>query len=109
METPVEETSAALLKEWEEAATELQRANASILEPWEQEFCERMALREKPLSATKQAKAASGLAGREVTVAEIKRLRDRRAYRTLKYSIRAHRQEVLDEARGIMLETLPDA
>jgi hypothetical protein len=81
----------------------------SRLEPWEHAFCELMAQRTKALPKTKQAEAASLLAGFPVSVQEVTKLRDRRAYRVLLYALKSKRQEVLDEARSIFLDGAPKA
>ena len=87
----------------------MRRKNASMLEKWEEEHARWKAFTENPIPLTKQALACSGLAGREVTVAEVKALRDKRAWKNLVAQLRADRQEKIDEARAIMNETLPEA
>jgi len=73
------------------------------------EFCELMAQRDKPLPKTKQAEAATLLAGFPVSAKEVEELRHRRAYRRLLYELKAKREEVLNEAKSIFLEAAPDA
>lgn len=102
-------STAVIPAEWTEAARIVRRRNASRLEDWEREHCEWLANAETSIPYSKQAIVCSGLAGREVTVAELKKLRDNRAWRSLKYSIKAQRQEKIDEARSIMNDTLPKA
>ena len=68
-----------------------------------------MARNEQSVPYTKQALACSGLAGREVTVAEVKALRDKRAWRNHYSRLRADLTEKKNEALSIMAETMPKA
>ena len=91
------------------AASKIMQVAESRLEPWEHAFCELMAQRDKPLPKSKQAEAATLLAGFPVSAKEVEDLRHRRAYRRLLYELKAKRQEVLDEDKSIFLEAAPDA
>jgi hypothetical protein len=84
---------------------------AGKLEPWEEKHCRWLAECEGNVSYPDQAFVCSSpeFAGRTVSVDEVKKLRDKRAWRNLKYSIRAQRQEYADQAKSIINETLPEA
>lgn len=79
------------------------------MEDWERDHCLWLAKAEGAIDYPKQARVCSVLANREVTVKEVKRLRDKRAWRTLYTKIRHDRKALVAEARNIIDETLKPA
>lgn len=81
-----------------------------VLAPWEKKFCEWL-VEKHPASVKKtdSAKACSALAGRTVTVAEMNKLRGRRAFRRYYLEVRTQSDEMKKEGLAVFQDTIPDA
>lgn len=106
------ETDGKALVRRSKVARDASQIISGSLEPWEEKHCRWLAeLEGRNIPYPDQAFVCSqrDWADRVVTTDEVKRLRDKRAWRTLKYAIRAGRQEHADLAKSIINETLPEA